>query len=368
MGLKYKNLYIAATSQHVGKTTTTLGLTAAYLNMGHNVGYCKPVGQKYLDIQNLRVDKDCLLFADLIGFEIDPNIHSPVILPKGATKSYLEDPSQFQYAKAINTAKKYLDVHYDIMIYEGTGHTGVGSVVDLSNARVAKMLDATVVMIVEGGIGRTIDMLHMTTSLFRENKVPLLGVIVNKVLPDKVEDVKKYIGLWLERRNIPLLGVIPYDQTLAYPLLATVFKSLKGEILYYGENLDNRIEHMLAGSLVDLEGLKANQNILLIASTRTVDRALKKVKAFSKHEEVHDSPLSGVVVTGAEELEEESLNYIHAHKIPVIGTHFDTYGAVTKINSIEVKINRRTPWKVKRAISMVEENVNLNKILELTAK
>jgi len=208
----------------------------------------------------------------------------------------------------------------------------------------------------------------MTTALFRENDVSLLGVVLNKVLPDKVDMVEKYVGMWLKSKNIPLLGIAPYDETLAYPLLANICKSLKGDVLFYRENLDNRIEHKLAGSLVDLKGLRAHQNILLIASTRTVDRALKKVKAYSKLEEVHDSPLSGVVVTGIEDLSEESLKYIHEHKIPVIGTHFDTYGAVTKINSIEVKIHRRTPWKVKRAIEMVQKNINLKKILELSSK
>jgi len=86
MALKYKNIYVAATSQHVGKTTTTLGLTAAYLSKGIEIGYCKPVGQKYVTSNDVIVDKDCVLFADLIGFEMDPTIHSPVILPRGATK------------------------------------------------------------------------------------------------------------------------------------------------------------------------------------------------------------------------------------------------------------------------------------------
>ncbi|MEE9440095.1 MAG: AAA family ATPase [Saprospiraceae bacterium] len=368
MALKYNNIYVAATSQHVGKTTTTLGLTAAYQSMGLNVGYCKPVGQKYLGVKNIKVDKDCILFSDLIGFDMDPKIHSPVILPKGATKNYLENPDAFDYEADILMAKKYRDAHDDITIYEGTGHTGVGSVVDLSNAKVAKMLNAGVVMVIEGGIGKTIDMLNMTTALFREENVPLLGVIINKVVPDKLENVRKYVSIWLERRGIPLLGIAPYDQILAYPLLSTVCKSLKGEALYFGDKLDNRVENMLAGSLVDLKGLRDSQNILLVASSSTVDRALNKVKSYSKHSEVNDSPLVGLVVTGKVDLKEESLNYIQAHKIPVITSHFDTYGAVTKINSIEVKINRRTPWKVKRAISMVQRHVDLDKILALSLK
>ena len=67
--MKYKSIYVAASSQHVGKTTSTLGLVSAFQDLGINVGYCKPVGQKFLELGNLRVDKDALLFADLsIGF------------------------------------------------------------------------------------------------------------------------------------------------------------------------------------------------------------------------------------------------------------------------------------------------------------
>ena len=64
--------------------------------------------------------------------------------------------------------RKVLSVTNDIVIYEGTGHPGVGSVADLSNARVAKLLNAGVVIIVEGGIGNTIDLLNLSASLFRE--------------------------------------------------------------------------------------------------------------------------------------------------------------------------------------------------------
>jgi len=103
---KYKNIFVAATSQHVGKTTSTLGLVSAYMKKGLNVGYCKPVGQKFLDIQNLRVDKDTILFADLINFEIIPELHSPVILGPGATEMYLDHPEDFNLERNIKNAEE----------------------------------------------------------------------------------------------------------------------------------------------------------------------------------------------------------------------------------------------------------------------
>ena len=39
-------LFIAGTSQHVGKTTTSIGLLHAFRKRGLNVGYTKPLGQR----------------------------------------------------------------------------------------------------------------------------------------------------------------------------------------------------------------------------------------------------------------------------------------------------------------------------------
>ncbi|MEL6388797.1 MAG: AAA family ATPase [Bacteroidota bacterium] len=362
--MKYKNIYVAASSQHVGKTTSTLGLVSTFLQQGINVGYCKPVGQKFLNFQNLYVDKDTLLFADLIKFDIKPKHHSPVVLPSSTVRILIEHPTTSSFQKDILRAKTVLNKVHDLTIFEGTGHPGVGSVVGLSNAHVAKMLDAGVIMILEGGIGSTIDMLSMCTALFREHQVPLLGVIINKVRPDKLEKVERYLRIWLDRHGIPLLGLMPYDEVLAYPLMKSIAQTLKAEVELHEDKLANRVENMLAGSLVDLKELKSFQNLLLIASERTIDRAVQKVKSFSVFKGVEKCPLSGVIITGDGQISESAMEYITDNELPLLRTKFDTYGAVLKISRMEVKINRSTPWKISRAIELIKANVHLDTILE----
>ena len=89
-----RSVYVAATSQHVGKTTSTLGLVAALSNQGHEVGYCKPVGQQFLDLGQLKVDKDALLFSKVMDFELSSELHSPVILGRGATTAFMDNPNR----------------------------------------------------------------------------------------------------------------------------------------------------------------------------------------------------------------------------------------------------------------------------------
>ncbi len=361
--MKYKNIYVAATSQHVGKTTSTLGLVSGFMKMGHNVGYSKPVGQKFVDINDVIVDKDTVLFADLIHFDLVPEFHSPVILGKGATEKYLDNPDQFDLDSLILKSKAYMANHHDVTVYEGTGHPGVGSVAGLSNARVAKLLDAGVVMVVEGGIGSTIDMLNMCLALFRENEVPIIGVIINKVREDKLQKVKKYVGKWLKKTDLPLLGVIPYDQTLAYPLIRTIAKSINGTITYNSDFDTNKVASILAGSLIDLKKLKKSNDQLLVVSTKALNVTIEIIRSLMETHPM-EMPLVGIVAAGQGTIDGETLKFIDEHNIPLIRTHLDTYGCVVKISKMEVKINRKTPWKVLKAIQLVEENVDFDKIIK----
>jgi dethiobiotin synthetase len=361
--VKRKSIYVAATSQHVGKTTTTLGLVSSFTKQGINVGYCKPVGQQHLFFESFSVDKDTVLFADLIRFKLEKGVHSPVILGKGAVESFLENPSKFNFYKDILNAKSILEERHELVIYEGTGHPGVGSAVHLSNAKVAKLLDASVVMVVEGGIGSTIDLLHMSTAIFREEGIDIIGVIVNKVIPDKIDKVKRYVGDWLKQNNLKLLGIVPYDPTLAFPIIKTICESIKGNFLFNEERGINRVSGILAGSLFELRELKSSEDLLLISSSNSIKHAIERISWLSKLFDIQNCPLSGIVISGNKPLDSDVLKYIKENELPVITTDLDTYEAVIKISKIEVKINQSTPWKVQKAIKMIHENINFDEFI-----
>ncbi len=367
--MKYKSIYVAATSQHVGKTTSTLGLVATFMDMGLKVGYCKPVGQKSLTYNNIEVDKDAVLFSDLMKFQLHAAIHSPVILGKGATAAFIDSPDEFSYHEKIIFAKDHLEKENELVIYEGTGHPGVGSIVNLSNAEVAKMTNSGVVMVVEGGIGSTIDMLALCIAKFKMDQVPIVGVIINKVKPDKLEKVSHYVGKYLSQQGLPLLGVLPYDKSLAFPLITTVARAIRGEIIYNKEKAFNKVAEILPGSLITLAEFKNHpKDSLLVVAADKVNNAIERIKTLSNILNLENSPLSGIVATGDGAFNKSSVEYIKSHAIPVIRTSLDTYGSVLKISRIEVKINLSTPWKVRRAIELITTNVNTDALLMSTEK
>lgn len=362
-----KRLYIAATNQHVGKTTTTLGIVQAFRQAGIRVGYCKPVGQEAVDLDNLQVDKDALLFSTMMDFDLVARVHSPVILGKGATQAFLDQPSKFPYRETIEKAAGILEKEYEMVIYEGTGHPGVGSVVGLSNADVAHLLGAPVILVVEGGVGYTIDRLNLCLSLFREKGASFAGVIINKVHPDKIEKVEHYVGKMLKSWDIPLLGVLPYDKTLLYPLLDTIRMAINGRILYNPEGMNNIVENVVAASLMGSHNFEEEKGVLLVASKNRLNESLLGIQKLCKIKGIEDSPLAGIIITGDGKLLHSLDNfdheqYVSENKIPLIATPLDTYGTAVKISHMEVKINVQTLGKAQRAIELVRENIDLSKI------
>lgn len=363
-----KKLYIAASNQHVGKTTCTLGIVEAFREAGKRVAYCKPVGQGAVDFKNLQVDKDALLFSTMMHFDLVAKVHSPVILGPGATQAYLDEPEKFTFRDDVKAASEILESEYEMVVYEGTGHPGVGSVVGLSNADVAKMLDAPVILIVEGGVGYTIDRLNLCLSLFREQDVRLAGVIINKVLPEKVEKVEHYVGMKLKEWDIPLLGLIPYDKTLLYPLLDTIRSRIQGKVLANPAGLNNLVEEVVAASLLPkYQFNEETQGLLLVTSSNRLNDSLGRIIELSEREGI-SNPLAGIVLTGdgvlLDSLDEgfEYANYVFKNNIPIISTPLDTYGTAVQISTMEVKINVQTLGKARRAVELVRNCVDLNKI------
>lgn len=366
-----KRVYVAASSQHVGKTTSTLGLMAAIREKGIDVGYCKPVGQRYVIVEGgEKVDKDAVLFAGMMDFPLEPHLHSPVIISEGVTTEYIEDKSRFHFHDKIEKARTILEDRHEFMIYEGTGHPGVGTVIDLSNADVAALLNAPVILIVEGGIGKTIDRIAADLALFREKKVRCIGVIINKVRIEKLDKVLYFVGKKLKEYDLRVLGALPYQQSLSSPILENICEEVGGSPIIFEENMSNRVEGIISGALAERKEFPGKQNLLLVVNYRRLQNALRSIRELAKRENLPDSPLSGIIVHGEGNYIQEAYHlfkdhrYINQHRIPVIATSLDTYGSAVRIHNLAVKINSRTPWKVEQAIKLIKENLDLGPLLD----
>src|SRR5204862_2302832 len=144
---------------------------------------------------------------------------------------YLEAANYDALLRKIQKAFGRVAWEKDFVLCEGSGHAGVGSVFDLSNARVAKILGAKVVIVSGGGIGKPIDEVSLNQALFEKEGVEIIGVILNKVLPEKVDSVTDFVRRGLKRKGLELLGVIPHQRILSNPTMELIRDELHAEVL-----------------------------------------------------------------------------------------------------------------------------------------
>lgn len=237
--MKPRSIFVAATRQHVGKTSVSLALVGAMQQLFQGrVGYCKPVGQESIVIRDeannrrIAVDKDVPLFKEALGCVGEWAEMSPVLMRKGFTKEFLDGrvPVRELHERAINGVLAVRS-KCEFQVVEGTGHVGVGSICGLSNARIAATVKSPMVLVVNGGIGRAFDDLTLNKALCDVEGASVCGVIVNKVDPTKMEQTEVYMRKALSRWMIPLIGLVPDKADLGQACVLDLERKLNFKLL-----------------------------------------------------------------------------------------------------------------------------------------
>ena len=164
-------VFIAATRQNDGKTTTSLGLIAALQQHFPRVGYIKPVGQRFVEIEEQKIDEDTVLMDSVYQLNCPLVDMSPIAVEPDFTRKYLQAANNEALVRKIQKAFDRVAWEKEFELFEGSCHAGVGSVFDFSNAQVAKILGAKVIIVTQGGIGKPIDEVSLNQALFEKEGV-----------------------------------------------------------------------------------------------------------------------------------------------------------------------------------------------------
>ncbi|TVR00912.1 MAG: cobyrinic acid a,c-diamide synthase [Spirochaetaceae bacterium] len=364
-------VFVASTGQHVGKTTTSLGLFSALVKRVTTVAFMKPVGQELVKVDTSeRVDKDTVLFRRRFNLQDRYSDMSPVTFPKGFTRDVIDGAVDIgTLEERISRSFLALSAGSDMVLAEGTGHVGVGSIAGLDNARVAQLLGLPVVMIVSGGLGSAFDALALNKHACDRAGVPIAAVVLNRVLDDKREMVVDYMGRALARWNIPLLGAVPYNDVLA-SLRMDDYASLFKVPLLTGTS--HRYRHFDTARLVATtneifeQTIEQRQLTITPASRRDIIES-----ALLKHNQAMASgvPLEpGIILTGRYEPDAEVVRMLDDSDLPMIYVPLNAFQVMQKISAHTAKIQIEDTAKVNLAIDLVERHLDVDRLTELIPK
>jgi BioD-like phosphotransacetylase family protein len=355
-------VFIAATRQNDGKTTTSLGLLAALQRYYPRVGYIKPVGQRFVEVAEHKIDEDTVLMDSVYQLNCPLVDMSPIAVEPDFTRRYLEQSNYEALVRKIQKAFDRVAWEKDFVLCEGSGHAGVGSVFDLSNAQVAKVLGAKVIIVTRGGIGKPIDEVALNQALFEKEGVEVIGVIINKVLPDKVEYVTQFLRKGLKRKGLDLLGVIPHQEILSRPTLQSIYDELDAEALNQSRQMANLVEDIIIGAMSVQNAMQFfKKGVLVIIPGDREDILLAAAAEMCSPDY---SGLAGIVLTGNLKPGEHVLRLIREMPFPVLLTQQDSYEVASQVHDMTVKTRPDDATKISVIRDMIARHVDVQTIVK----
>ena len=363
-----RHLYLAATGQNRGKTTVSLGVMDGFGRRGLSTGFMKPVGQRTIIEEGVPADEDAVLMKSVFGLAEPIARMSPVHIPRGFTQAYIEGRVVEDLPQRILEAHASFAGDRDILLIEGTGHTGVGAVVGLSNAVVAALLGAPAVIVSEGGVGRPIDEIVLNAALFERHGVRVAGAIVNKVDLDAKPGLARTLEQGLARHGIPLLGVLPYRPILSHPTLAMVLDGVHGETLHPGPDLDQVIGGVAIGAMEPQHMLqRIGPRCLVIVPGDRADVIGAIVRAQRDGAE-EGNDVVGLVLTGGYRPSTATIDSIRRANLFATLVPEDTYVVASEIHDLLVKTHPADAGKIAEIKALVWEHLFIDRILAVASE
>ncbi|KAF4317157.1 hypothetical protein G195_009451, partial [Phytophthora kernoviae 00238/432] len=235
-------------------------------------------------------------------------------------------------------------------VVEGTGHTGVGSIVDCNNARIAAELGVDMVLVANGGLGSAFDDLALNYSMCKVHGVKIRGVILNKVRRDRVAMLREYfpkaMKLWGE--DVPLIGIVPNLPALSDPSMLDFEGLFKTQML---TSRSRRFQQYSKTTLVTaglrrfLSKLTSPEfdNALFVTHVSRNDIILGFLSHAQTFELTNGIPYGGgLILTGSpseDQPQDYLMNIIKHAQAPILYVPMTTFAAMEKITHFTAKFN-----------------------------
>jgi len=355
-----RRVFLAATGQNRGKTTSSLGIAADIARRGLRLGFLKPVGQRYLVVNGSRADEDAVLMKSVFDLPDPLDDMSPITLPRHFTTDFVMGRITDDLGEVVRRAAERVSDGKEIVLVEGTGHAGVGAVIGISNARAAALLDAPVIIVSEGGVGRPIDEIVLNQALFERQGVRILGAIVNKVDTASHPDLPEILARGLAAHGIELLGCIPYSRFLTNPSLELIVTHLEGRLLAGEAAPGQTVGRVAIGAMQPKHALPLLTDRTLLITPGDRDD-MQRVALEANH--AAPGSVTGLVLTGGLDPDPAVLDELRGHGLFTYLVGTDTYTTAQAVDDILVKTHPSDTEKIATIKSLVGGALDMDALL-----
>ncbi|MBN1664736.1 MAG: AAA family ATPase [Deltaproteobacteria bacterium] len=335
---------IASMRENAGKTSFIIGLAAAQRK---KYGYLKPFGDRLIYQRKKNWDYDANLIIKLWGLDEEPE--SVTMGFNHAKLRYVHDEEGVR--RVIGGMVEKASAVREGMIIEGGRDICYGASVFLDSLTIACCIGAEVIIVVSGEPDAMLDDVHFIRKYFNLSGCGLKGVVFNKVRDP--EDFKETHMKSIAALDIPVLGVIPYEEKLTHFSMHYLADALFAKVLGGEKGLDNIVKHFFVGA-TSTEACMRNpvfgrEGKLIITSGDRDDMILAALESES----------AGIVLTNNIIPPSKIIAQAAEQGVPLLLVAHDTFQAAKQIERLEALITAADTGKIAILADLIGKNVSI---------
>ncbi len=347
-----KYLLIGSTEAYCGKSATVLGIAHHLKERGLDIAYGKPLGTVWGGPQGKEADKDSQFVTQILNLpenRLQPTLLS---LDEATIQKRIRREDTTDYSQIL---LKYHEMQGpDLVLLEGPENLEEGTLFDLSLGQVADILDARVML-----VARFHSLLIVGALISAKRRLGdrLLGVVINDIPENRLEEVETMVQPFLEQHGIPILGAFPSSALLRSVSVADLVKQLNAEVLCRPDRLDLMVESLSIGAMNVNSALKYFRKGRNMAVVTGGDRADIQLAALETSTHclilTGQMPPSPGVLSRAEDLE-----------IPVLSVDLDTLSTVEIVDRAFGQVRVHESVKVQYVYKLMAEHFNMERLIQ----
>lgn len=346
-----KYLLIGSTESYSGKSAVILGLAHQLKQKQLDIAYGKPLGTCWNEPQTDAIDEDVKFLAQNLNLPSDRIRPTLFFLSEDAVAKRIRGEDRVDYRAQL---AKYLDVASgELVLLEGPGTLDEGSLFDFSLLEAANSIDASILLVSRW---QSLLSVHKLLSAKRLLGDRLLGVVLNDVPVNQMEMAQTEVRPYLEKRDVPVLGILPRSALLRSVTVRELVNQLKAEVLCRSDRLDLLVESLTIGAMDVNSALKYFRKGRNMAVVTGGDRTEIQLAALETSTQclilTGHIPPSDLILSRAEDLE-----------IPIISVDLDTLTTVEIIDRAFGQVRLQEPIKVECVRQLMSEHFDINRLL-----
>ncbi len=350
------------TGAKVGLSTISIGLFRALDRQGVRVGFFKPISQPMHSRGGV---EDCSTKFITTETAIVP----PEPIPLSEVRRYIsEDKTELlmeQIVQRFNQAAH----GFDAMVVEGLLQTEDFPMGAMLNKRIALTLSAEVILVSQYHDVTPVELNRQIEIAALEYNGSVVGSIINKAdveivadrpLSEGIEELTRELRTncpVFERRNLDLIGIVPYSRDLLAPRTSDVAKLINASPLFPGQMEHRRVHNieLCARTIPNMLWVLKSGNLLVTPGDR------HEIIISAAMAALNGAQLAGLIITGDVEPDEGVLKLCRKAwetGLPVMRVNLTSFQTAKALSEMNPEIPVDDSERINKAMDLVARSID----------